>query len=1422
MSSVVAKGETRGLAAALAGPAFLPRATTTSLAGAERHMSRWAPESSSILPRSLRSVAFTDRLVAPLFAAASQIGGLRMFSNYESDGFRERQVASSGWLFPKPWYQDELRWLAAARMEPTTDNAMFTTRGTFASRDGGQGRFERSVPPELFPYVAPALANSRESLGISAIDAWSPSLSVPSMSAARMHASLGANLSSTLGPMSAGGSFEAANGMGRSPQINALAASIRTALALPQTHAMSLGQSRLANLAPEMVTPPAPRRATPSINDYGSSANLDYREQLAAQRSVVQQRLLQLASDSATSTSSTANVPVQAAVAWDQVSQTQPAIGERQGQAKSLARQHVELLAQNQLSSPAIDANETRGNDASHVQLQNDTLNLRGATGNISSSGLISQASALQTLDVSKLARLVEQLRFAEIVAADTSHGAFAQVQGPSMLMPAGLGGLAAAVVSSRSASNISSLTQFARPSGSMPGIELLRSNQGAAGQRASSVSALTSIGESAPRALAHVAWSDRWLGRFAGAAPQQLASFDTTSATVPTLSTRNAPPSVFVAPRASGARELGFTLNDGMRQDASGNNVLPPGSAAPGSSVSLGSAATRYDDDSETPDEIFAAIASSAASSRARQRGERTASAASMSLVQPAVAPALALTATTDDASTKLGHRSLALQAPQVAGAGFAAGLSASPFAGGLRDAGMVSGESIVPAFDVRAMFTAALVEAFFRGEYADLAATVPTSTVASSGNSMVARSMHDFAPTWLHATTAGGGQSTKQVGRNLDDVAEPTTYPAPSITNERRGGIAQASSSLPTGQVFDAALPTYAANDEAGVSSLVQTGFDSSRFAQAGGYEVFELSVPAAFGGFDGRVASDSAVAANQRIDYRPGAVGRLASAWSVSQQNASTDLLLDFLPPELVVAAQRYGLTPQAALVAARLSAAGPAAIASLASQVDWAFLHVPSTRTSLLGNGRGRQPMAAESAGAVWSDAGSGNETSMARSFGGFDRDMAFASRSVDVGDSGNDNFVLADATATINSLAPTRQPRGAFLWPHATATALGIKPESLGALDADSQSRFSVAALEVLAAKAVADLGAYAMPSAARQARGVTTSSDGQGVPFVDVSRRPDLLRSVLQAGSTMGSGAELSYQSDSDTDLADTHTAPNIVERVAAQLPAPQQQQFRALFLRGIGSPSVRAAQALALVQRSGVLAGSASLAERASLAWDAMPMLEVQKQLESGQGGFDLGVLDALAASVANATSTVVIPNAPRLASALAALQSMVAPTNNGNVSNTSSVAPSASVRAGDSLASLITSNTASAGAMRRAPTAAAEMVRTGARRTGESEIPDWFEKAARKMFGEPSGTAADGLSMADLTLINAAPPQQVAASTRGESVAPSATPSVSSAGAEAGGGNKIDVERTARDVYRAVLQIMEAARARNGEPYL
>jgi hypothetical protein len=128
--------------------------------------------------------------------------------------------------------------------------------------------------------------------------------------------------------------------------------------------------------------------------------------------------------------------------------------------------------------------------------------------------------------------------------------------------------------------------------------------------------------------------------------------------------------------------------------------------------------------------------------------------------------------------------------------------------------------------------------------------------------------------------------------------------------------------------------------------------------------------------------------------------------------------------------------------------------------------------------------------------------------------------------------------------------------------------------------------------------------------------------------------------------------------------------------------------------------------------------------------------------------------------------------------------------------------------------------------GAVLRAPTAMQELVRTGRpagrHGGGEVEIPPWFEAAARKMF-ESQGTISDGISIAELTLVTAAPSTQIAASTRTPPSAAPVAPSASAAAEQAGGGaNDIDVEATAQEIYRYILTMMDAARARNGEPYL
>jgi len=161
-------------------------------------------------------------------------------------------------------------------------------------------------------------------------------------------------------------------------------------------------------------------------------------------------------------------------------------------------------------------------------------------------------------------------------------------------------------------------------------------------------------------------------------------------------------------------------------------------------------------------------------------------------------------------------------------------------------------------------------------------------------------------------------------------------------------------------------------------------------------------------------------------------------------------------------------------------------------------------------------------------------------------------------------------------------------------------------------------------------------------------------------------------------------------------------------------------------------------------------------------------------------------------------------------------------------------------SARAGEALGSYVTPPPApeaatsqsaapspgSRGALLRVPTAAQEFVQpgrpAGRHGGGETEIPPWFEAAARRMLEERSAGAADGISLAELTLVSAAPAAHVAASSRTAPAAAPAAPAVTQAAAAGGKAEAVDVEKLANDVYREILLMMDVARARNGDPYL
>jgi hypothetical protein len=267
-------------------------------------------------------------------------------------------------------------------------------------------------------------------------------------------------------------------------------------------------------------------------------------------------------------------------------------------------------------------------------------------------------------------------------------------------------------------------------------------------------------------------------------------------------------------------------------------------------------------------------------------------------------------------------------------------------------------------------------------------------------------------------------------------------------------------------------------------------------------------------------------------------------------------------------------------------------------------------------------------------------------------------------------------------------------------------------------------------------------------------------------------------------------------------------------------VPSARRDKFQALYL-ALGqtssgkawSPAAKAARALALAGRGDE---SLSARERAVVAWDVLPMTYAadggeQESLSTG----DAATRSVRRRDELRALELGFVDGRPGLGSlstrAGEALGSYVAPSGGFLTQSGSGASGSASSR-GES------------GALLRAPTAAQELVQTGRpagrHGGGEVEIPPWFEAAARKML-EDRGGVSEGISLAELTLVQTAAPTQIAASSRGSggSSSPVAPSPAGGAGAEK---DKIDIEKLANEVYREILILMDIARARNGEPYL
>jgi hypothetical protein len=243
-------------------------------------------------------------------------------------------------------------------------------------------------------------------------------------------------------------------------------------------------------------------------------------------------------------------------------------------------------------------------------------------------------------------------------------------------------------------------------------------------------------------------------------------------------------------------------------------------------------------------------------------------------------------------------------------------------------------------------------------------------------------------------------------------------------------------------------------------------------------------------------------------------PGMTAERSRRWATHTQRTAADLSLDFVSPEMVLAARVYGLTPADAAQATRLATGGPTALQTLAGAVELTFLRALAGDAELRGDDRasvreqrrataaafdgggsgsgaytaagfdaGPASSVAASAAATYASAAAAYAPAATGSFASASRLMPTTAYPVgDVSAFAPSAFAAASATApTAASLssaipaAPKRAPRGAFLWPAGAVGALGMKATELGAGTA-----LPIAALELLAAGAVAQLGTFAI------------------------------------------------------------------------------------------------------------------------------------------------------------------------------------------------------------------------------------------------------------------------------------------------------------------------------------------------------
>ena len=1344
--------------------AFRPHGVKLANRFTDRFVSRYAPSNVRRVG-SLRSLAEADRVLSAYFTPADIANETTSLAKTTRGG----QPAS--WALPSPWYRDEMEWVTASmRVHHAPDVAVHQS--------------PRRGPVDV-SFVAPSLAGSA-SLAATTVP-FAPSISSAETHAARFLSALSAPMAQTMhGTTSSSGSvvgsrpLMSARTLARltgsepsapshlsSPSAPVIARRLRRVLAQSQdtmSHYVAVAQAQPRAAGPAPIQAVGPAQAQPHVES----------PQVAAAAPLVARETVRLSTPSSVGGRTAAR---ELAVAHALESRTWDA---RQGSsaAPTVRGENDVVPANPSASSTLPDAGPSSASSTDFSVAVADALSSTPSTqaGRVIRGQLVAR-------------RAIELL--STTLTDSPSH--FAPAGAPAMALPSGLGGFVAAshkraqfgqtLVARQAPSRLQGAHPNGRPFVSVAPATVVQAPR-------APQAALAAVSETLPRPVVHVGWADRWLARFAGASPAVVATMGTSREMVRRAA--SAPRPVYMQSVAS----LGYAAGRSVVSPAARSvlqstpsaslstpSLVPQSSPSlvPQSSPSLVPQSTRtfvqtpqapvQADDAIVPDEMFAAITKAAVQSRST--GD------SVSASRPAAA--LSVAPSRDEAPLSDGAVSLSaferalVASPLPVGPGMTTRLAASPIAPmlagviGSASASQTSSRSSA-GFDVRAIAPAV---------WADMM----LSTGAFVDDVPVLRSARS-APTSAYLSPPTGGEHrSRPVG-----YAELAATVAPT---PRTGALATTSPAMvgvhDSRRAFDAELVTAMARTPHRAASTTDA-LRAAPIVQPG---------------------------------RRPGAFAVRAEAWSAARQADSADLSLDFVSPELVVAAGHYGFGAAQAVQAARLAAAGESTLAGLAYAVDLTLL------SALQG-----QQSAAHSAHRGTPQATIGTPV----------RPDAAA----------KDTTVWADAVGrTLNGARST--PRGAVLWPQATVKALEL---SVG--DAEGTHPHALAALDLLAAAEVVSAGTQ--PAQVHSRFGMH-GEGGESLTGAAHGREP--LTGAAHGGESLAGAAH-----DGESLTGAAHGREPLTGVGAFPVVSPTAQVFASMLLSSQTgaptgsslSPSVRVARAFGVSQHVAPEGAGLSNAQRAQLVWKSMPIV-----MGGAQGGVSpvasavqatskgsLVANDTAAGAVMPFAASVVSPDASSAVSHAPGLRHVVREGQSAPQTNFSPRPVGSARQAGEWLRALVSprfgADAGSAaqqvgemlGSIYNMPVSP-ELVRTGgagsdasrpmhpASSTGApmpagarnvtKDVPPWFAEAARRVFNE--GGSHEGLTIAEMTLIETAPVSQIAADHKSAEHSTGATKPARGASSEIVGLSPEELEELSEECFKELKRKLSVALWRNGDIY-